>query len=275
MYGRGTCDMKAGVAAMVVAAERAADAGHDGDVVLALVADEEHGSRGSAAMLDHLAAAGTLPDACIVGEPTWLDVIVAHRGFSVVEVELHGRAAHSSRPHEGVNAVTLLGRLLGGVEQRDTALAAREPHPYAGHGSLLATLVRGGTAPFTLAARATAIVERRTIPGEPLNAGLCEVESILEQLAIPGECRELIARHAWELSDAPAAQRLVELLPFEGRAGAPYWMESAMWEAAGVPTVVCGPAGGGLHTDVEWVELEQLRAYEAALTALIPAFGRL
>ena len=69
-----------------------------------------------------------------------------------------------------------------------------------------------------------------------------------------------------------AAQRLVALLPFEGRAGAPYWMESALWEAAGVPTVVCGPAGGGLHTDVEWVELEQVWAYEQALTALIPAF---
>ena len=272
MYGRGTCDMKAGVAAMVVAAERAVESGHDGDVVLALVADEEHGSAGCVAVLDHLTEGGRLPDACLVGEPTWLDVIVAHRGFSAVEVELHGRAAHSSRPWEGVNAVTLLGRLLGAVEERDALLAAREPHPHAGHGSLMATVVRGGTAPFTLAARASAIVERRTVPGESLHAGLQEVESILDALALPGACRELVARDAWELSAAPAARRLVELLPFDGRAGAPYWMESAMWEAAGVPTVVCGPAGGGLHTDVEWVELEQLRAYELALTALIPAF---
>jgi acetylornithine deacetylase len=271
MYGRGTCDMKAGVAAMVVAAERAVAAGHGGDVVLALVADEEHGSLGTAAVLEHLA--GRLPDACIVGEPTWLSVIVAHRGFSVVEVELRGRAAHSSRPHEGVNAVTLLGRLLGGVAARDDALAAAEPHPYAGHGSLLATVVRGGMAPFTLAASASAIVERRTIPGEPLDAGLREVRAIIEERALDGECRELLARDAWELSDAPAVQRLLALLPFTDRAGAPYWMESAMWEAAGVPTVVCGPAGGGLHTAVEWVELEQVRAYEQALTALIPAFG--
>ncbi len=274
MYGRGTCDMKAGVAAMVVAAEHAAEAGHDGDVVLALVADEEHASVGSAAVLDVLRASGTLPDACIVGEPTWLDVIVAHRGYSVVEVELHGRAAHSSRPHEGLNAVTRLGRLLGGVEAHDEALAARAPHPHAGHGSLLATVVHGGSAPFTLAARASAIVERRTLPGEPLDTGLREVESIMESLALDGECRELLARDAWELSDAPAARRLLELLPFGGPAGAPYWMESALWEAAGVPTVVCGPAGGGLHTAVEWVELEQVRAYEAALTALIPAFSR-
>jgi len=273
MYGRGTYDMKGGVAAMVVAAERAADTGHDGDIVLALVADEEHGSLGTAAVLDHLA--GRLPDACIVGEPTWLELIVAHRGFSVVEVELHGRAAHSSRPHDGVNAVSLLGRLLGGIEQRDEELATREPHPYAGHGSLMATVVRGGSAPFTLAARASAIIERRTIPGEPLGSGLREVEAIVQELSLPAECRELIARDAWQLSDAPAVQRLVELLPFEDRAGAPYWMESAMWEAAGVPTLVCGPAGGGLHTDVEWLELEQLRAYEDALTALIPAFGLL
>jgi acetylornithine deacetylase len=274
LYGRGTCDMKAAVAAMVVAAERAAEAGHDGDVLLALVADEEHGSVGSTAVLEHLRAANRLPDACLIGEPTWLNVVVAHRGFSVVEVELRGRAAHSSRPHEGVNAVALLGRLLGGIERRDDALATREPHPYAGHGSLMATVARGGTAPFTLAASASAIVERRTVPGEPLDAGLREVESIMEALSLTGECRELLARGAWERSGAPAARRVVELLPSEGRTGAPYWMESARWEAAGVPTVVCGPAGGGLHTAVEWVELEQLRAYAEALAALIPAFGR-
>jgi acetylornithine deacetylase len=272
MYGRGTCDMKAGVAAIVVAAERAADTGHDGDIVLALVADEEHGSLGTAAVLEHLS--GRLPDACIVGEPTWLYVIVAHRGFSVLEVEIRGRAAHSSRPDDGINAVTRLGRLLTAVEARDHELQSTDPHPHAGHGSLMATVVRGGSAPFTLAARATAIIERRTIPGEPLDSGLKDVQAIIEQLALDADVivKELVARDAWELS--VAAQPLVELLPFTGRAGAPYWMESAMWEQAGVPTVVCGPAGGGLHTDVEWVELGQLRTYTDALASLITAFGR-
>ena len=272
LYGRGACDMKAGVAAMVVAAERAADAGHDGDVVLALVADEEHASLGTAAVLEHLA--GRLPDACIVGEPTWLDVIVAHRGFAAIEVEIRGRAAHSSRPHEGVNAVTLLGRLLAAIEARDDELAARAPHAYAGHGSMMATVVSGGSAPFMLAAAASAIVERRTVPGEPLDCGLRETRTIIERLGLDAECRELVARDPWELSDTPAAHRLLDLLPFEGREGAPYWMESALWEGAGVPTVVCGPAGGGLHTVVEWVELDQLRAYTEALTSLIPAFTK-
>ena len=235
------------------------------------MADEEHGSLGTAAVLDHLA--GRLPDACIVGEPTWLDVIVAHRGFAAIEVEIRGRAAHSSRPHEGVNAVTHLGRLLAAIEARDSELQARDPHPHTGHGSLMATVVNGGSAPFTLAASANAIVERRTVPGESRDTGMREVEAIIDQLGLDADCRELVARDPWQLSDAPAAHRLLELLPFEGRAGAPYWMESAMWEAAGVPTVVCGPAGGGLHTTVEWVELDQLRAYADALAALIPAFA--
>jgi acetylornithine deacetylase/succinyl-diaminopimelate desuccinylase-like protein len=271
MYGRGTCDMKAGVAAMVAAAEHAAGAGHDGDIVLALVADEEHGSLGTAAVLDHLGS--RLPDACLVGEPTWLGCVVAHRGFSAVEVEIRGRAAHSSRPQDGINAVTHLGRLLAAIEARDAQLAAAEPHPYAGHGSLMATVARGGSAPFTLAAHASAIVERRTIPGEPLGTGLREVRSLIEQLGLDAGATELVARDAWELSGAAAAQRLVELLPFSGRAGAPYWMESALWEGAGVPTVVCGPAGGGLHTVVEWVDLNQLRGYAETLAGLIPAFG--
>lgn len=204
-------------------------------------------------------------------------VIVAHRGFSAIEIELRGRAAHSSQPENGVNAVTMLGRLLAAVEAHDAELASREPHPYAGHGTMMATVVRGGSAPFTLAATASAVVERRTIPGERADAGLVEIEAMMQELGLDGECREVVARGPWELFDAPAAQRLVELLPFAGRVGAPYWMESEMWEATGVPTVVCGPAGGGLHTDVEWVELDQLRTYTDALTALIhsrsPASG--
>jgi acetylornithine deacetylase/succinyl-diaminopimelate desuccinylase-like protein len=104
-----------------------------------LVADEEHGNLGTAAVLEQLA--GRLPAACIVGEPTWLDLVVAHRGFSAFEVDQRGRAAHSSQPEHGVNAVTMLGRLLAAVEARDADLAARAPHPYAVHRPGLAALI--------------------------------------------------------------------------------------------------------------------------------------
>jgi acetylornithine deacetylase len=279
LYGRGSCDMKAGVAAMVAAAEHAATAGTRGDVVLALVADEEHGSLGSTAVLAHLAAAGRLPDACLIGEPTWLDLIVAHRGFAVVEVALRGRAAHSSLPADGVNAVTHLGRLLAAIEALDADLAARPPHPHAGTGSIQATVAQGGTAPFVLAASASAVIERRTVPGEPPDVALREVEGIVAALAaadptVRATCRETLRRPPWQLAaGAPLADALAAALPATPRRlGAPYWMESALWEEAGVPTVVCGPAGGGLHTDVEWVALDQLRTFAAALAGAVAAF---
>jgi acetylornithine deacetylase len=287
LVGRGACDMKAGVAAMVVCAERAAAQGTEGDVVLALVADEEHGSVGTEAVLAHLTARGALPDACIVGEPTWLELAVAHRGFAVIDVRLRGRAAHSSRPLDGSNAVTHLGRLLSAVERADIELSAPEQHPYAGHGSLVATVCRGGEAPFSLAATAVALVERRTVPGESAADAVREVEALLASLqaedpAVDGRCVEVLAREAWQARmDDPLTTRLLDLFtegfvatgrPAPGFVGAPYWMESALWDSAGVSTVVCGPAGGGLHGDDEWVDLGQVRSYAAALDHVIAGF---
>ncbi|WP_028067576.1 M20/M25/M40 family metallo-hydrolase [Solirubrobacter soli] len=337
LYGRGTCDMKAGVAALVVAAEHAARAGTRGDIVLALVADEEHGSLGTTAALARLTAlaeagaggeaaggvgrtggaglAGSeeaggaagagdagasdggagrasaggagaggdgpparggrrLPAACIVAEPTWLELASAHRGFAVVEVEVRGRAAHSSRPQDGVNAVTHLARVLAGVEARDAQLRDAAPHPLAGHPSFMATVVSGGTAPFVLPDHARATIERRTVPGEPADAGKRDVEAILDAHPdIDATVTQTMAREAWQLDDEhPAVRHIVELLGAPARTGFPYWMESALWENAGIPAVVCGPAGGGLHTDVEWVEVPQLEAYTETLKTLIPEF---
>jgi acetylornithine deacetylase/succinyl-diaminopimelate desuccinylase-like protein len=252
LYGRGSCDMKAGVAGMVAAAERTT-----GDVMLALVADEEHGSLGTSAVLERVK-----PRYALVGEPTWLDLVVAHRGFSVTEVEIRGRAAHSSRPQDGVNAVTHLGRLLHALEQHDAFLQAKGPHPHAGHGSVQATVVRGGDAPFILAPSATATVERRTVPGDE-----DDVEALVRSLGLDATCTRVMARDAWEMGSK--AEALARKLPNPKRVGAPYWMESALWEAAGVPAIVYGPAGGGLHTDVEWVELSQLHAYTDALITLL------
>ncbi len=287
LYGRGACDMKAGVAGLVVAAEAAAAADPDLPLTLALVADEEDASLGTEAVIARLVDRGPLPDACLVGEPTWLDLAVAHRGFAVVDIELRGRAAHSSLPADGVNAVTHLGRLLVAIDQHQGELDARAPHPLLGHGATMATLAGGGTAPFMVPARASATYERRTLPGESTEDALREVREILGSLhaadpMVDATATLRVAREAWEQDDSGAARDLADLLADEllaggarepRRIGAPYWMESALWQAAGIPTVVCGPAGGGLHSALEWVEVAQIRTYAVAVAAALGRFG--
>ena len=284
MLGRGTSDMKGGVAGLVVAAEQLVAAGVRGRLVLALVADEEDASLGTAGVLEAL---GDVPmDVCLVAEPTWLNLAVAHRGYAVIKVGLHGRAAHSSQPEQGVDVLAPLGALLVAVGERDRALRRASPHPLLAHGSLLPTVAHGGSAPFTVAARAEALIERRTLPGEDAAAALSEVRDLVGAVTAGtpglGSTAELVlARDAWQADALGPAAELMDLLadalPAAGaarpaRTGAPYWMESALWQASGVPAVVCGPAGGGLHAVDEWVDLAQLRRFPVAVAAAVGRF---
>lgn len=279
LLGRGAADMKGGVAALVTAAEELAVRGAPGRVVLALVADEEDASLGTEAVLEALPGLGVVPDVAVVGEPTWLALAETLRGYALVEVTLTGRAAHSSQPELGTNAVSHLGRLLTAVEARDRAL----PDP---GGSIMVTVAAGGESPFVLARSATALVERRTVAGESSSDALAEVEQVVADLAaddpeVAGSARLVIARDAWRLdTDGPAAAlgtrleaALAQGAPLQGahpgRLHAPYWMEAPLWQAAGIPALVCGPAGGGLHAADEWVDLRQVRRYAVSLTAAI------
>lgn len=278
LEGRGSCDMKGGVAAMVVAAEELARRRVPGRVVLALVADEEDESMGTLAVLEALPGLGVEADVAVIGEPTWLALAQSLRGYALVEVTLTGRAAHSSQPDLGINAVTHLGRLLVAVESRGVEIAERG-------GSLMVTLASGGESPFVLAQSARALVERRTVPGERSDAALAEVEHLLVHLrlqddTVSSHSRLVVARDPWQLDDTGPAATLARDLeralgddavpePFH----APYWMEAPLWQAAGIPTVVCGPAGGGLHAADEWVDLHQVRRYAVALTDAVAGWA--
>jgi acetylornithine deacetylase len=288
LFGRGSSDMKGGLAGLVVAAETLRRRRVPGRVVLALVADEEDASLGSEAVIRELGTHGIRGDVCLIAEPTWLDFAVAHRGYAVVRVQLRGRAAHSSQPDQGVNATSHLGRLLVAVDAAGSRLGDGVAHPLVGRGSLMATVARAGGAPFTLAAGAEALIERRTIPGEPGKRALDEVRSIVAELRkddpeVDGTCELVIARDPWELADDSAAGELLGFLstslrttgaPQPRRVGAPYWMESALWEESGVPTVLYGPAGGGLHAADEWVDVAQVRAFPEAVAAAVERFLR-
>jgi acetylornithine deacetylase len=267
LTGRGAADMKAGVAAMVVAAEALLAADAPVRPVLALVADEEDASRGSEAVIAALPGLGIRPDVCLIGEPTDLVPPRSLRGFAVVRVRFAGRAAHSSQPELGVNAVSLMSGLIQAVETRAVAVRA------AG-GDLMVTVARGGDSPFVVPASAECVVERRTVPGESARDALDEVRALLD----PGATAELEAyREAWRLdTDGPAADlanRLGEVLGTEATFDAPYWMEAPLWQAV-CPTVVCGPSGGGLHAVDEWVDLDQVRRYAEGLPEALVAWAR-
>jgi acetylornithine deacetylase len=260
LVGRGAADMKGGVAAMVVAAERLTAAGAAVRPVLALVADEEDASIGSEAVIAALPGLGIRPDACIIGEPT--DNVLARtlRGFGVVRVRFAGRAAHSSQPELGVNAVTHLGRLLHAVDA---------------HPDLMATVARGGTSAFVVPDSAECVVEQRVPPGVPASGALDLVEALLTPDL--QATAELVAhREAWRLDEtgpaADLAARLGAALGTGASFDAPYWMEAPLWQAL-CQTVVCGPSGGGLHAVDEWVDLRQVEAYADALVAALGAWS--
>ncbi|HEY8307915.1 MAG TPA: M20/M25/M40 family metallo-hydrolase [Lapillicoccus sp.] len=264
LSGRGAADMKGGVAALVTAAEAVVASRPPVRVVLTLVADEEDASRGSEAVITALPSLGIRPDVCVIAEPTDLTPARSLRGFAVVRVRFEGRAAHSSQPELGVNAVSHLGRFVMSVDAHALAVRARG-------GDLMVTVARGGDSPFVVPEWAECLVERRTAPGESAATALAEVRDLLP----PGAdaTAELQAyREAWELdAEGPAAElatHLGDALGTSATFAAPYWMEAPLWQAV-CPTLVCGPSGGGLHAADEWVDLRQVRAFAEALPGVL------
>jgi acetylornithine deacetylase len=270
LYGRGAYDMKAGVAAALIACRDAASLGLAGDVIVAAVADEEHASLGVQEVLSALRA-----DAAIVTEPTELDVVIAHKGFVWAEIEVAGRAAHGSRPHLGVDAIVKSGPVLTALGALDEALGART-NPLVGRGSVHASLIRGGEELSSYPARCVLGLERRTLPGETAGDVEAELAALLDRCRardpeLDATQRTLLVREPFEVpDDAPivavvrdaAAGAIGRPPPISG---ASYWADAAFIAAAGIPTVMFGPAGAGAHAAEEWVSLESTEAVARTL----------
>lgn len=264
LFARGAADMKGGIAAMVVAAEAAVAAGSPVRPVLALVADEEDASIGSAQAIATLDDSHLTADLCLIAEPTDLAICRSLRGFGVVKVQFPGRAAHSSQPENGVNAVTHLGGLLHRVEARATELRKHG-------GDLMATSVAGGQSTFVIPDSAECIVEMRTPPGQAGAQALDEVTALLDP-DWGAHAQLLLSRDGWQLDGTGPAAEFAHTLGTELGTGptfdAPYWMEAPMWQEF-CPTLVCGPSGGGLHAVDEWVDLQQVRSFAQGLTTTL------
>lgn len=249
LYGRGSYDMKGAVAALMLAAAEAP--GLCGDIVLTAVADEELASVGTESVLERVTA-----DAALVAEPTELRVAVAHRGFVGFEIETAGVAAHGSRPDLGVDAIVKMGPILVALERLDRQLQDGARHPLAGTGSVHASLIEGGQELSSFPARCVLVGERRTIPGESVDA----VEQELRALAGEAAFRRIAARDPYEAAvDHPFVELAVRISGGQAPVGAAFWTDAALIAAAGIPTILLGPIGAGAHAEEEWVDIDSLQ----------------
>jgi acetylornithine deacetylase len=260
LYGRGAYDMKAGVAAALLACREA-----DG-IVVAAVADEEHASLGVQEVLRSVEA-----DAAIVTEPTEMELVVAHKGFVWAEIEVSGRAAHGSRPHLGEDAIVKAGPVLVGIGDWDERLGGRS-HPLLGRGSVHASLIEGGAEMSSYPARCVVRLERRTLPGETAAQVGHEIEETLERAGLrDAHYDTLLVREPFEVDEdaeivgavREAARGATGEEPPIG--GASYWADAAFIAAAGIPTVMFGPSGEGAHAAVEWVSIDDTLAVTRTL----------
>jgi acetylornithine deacetylase len=252
LYGRGAYDMKSGLASALIACREA-----PGDVVVAAVADEEHSSLGVQEVLGSVTA-----DAAIVTEPTELELIVAHKGFVWIEIEVEGRAAHGSRYEEGVDAIVKAGPILTALGELDAALGART-HPLLGRGSVHASLIEGGAEMSSYPARCTIGLERRTLPGETAEHVEQELQRLIEGTATQ---RTILVREPFAVDpDETIVQAVAAAAGNPKLTGAPYWADAAFIAAAGIPTVMYGASGTGAHAVEEWVSVKDTVAVTETL----------
>jgi acetylornithine deacetylase len=263
LYGRGSQDMKGSLAAMLTAVRILQSEGIrlGGDLILACVSDEELASQGTEHFLRHYRA-----DAAIVTEPTDLRLCLAHRGFISYEVETIGRAAHGSRYDEGIDAIIHMGHFLTRLDELGRELLQRPPHPLVGPPSLHASIIQGGAEYSTYPAYCKLVMERRICPGETIASASRELQDLIDQLSqddpnFRADMHITLSRSPFQVEpDSPIVHVVANALSQRTSkeavpGGVPFWTDAALLAEAGIPTVLLGPTGHGLHSVEEFVDL--------------------
>jgi acetylornithine deacetylase len=276
LYGRGAYDMKGSVAVMLLLADHFARNRPPIDLLLTFVADEEDKSLGMEYVArSWLPQQKTIPAGGIFLEPTELSIGVCHKGFAWFEIEVAGRAAHGSRPEQGVDAIFPLAAGLGELERIQTGLRIGEAHRHLGRPTLHVGTIRGGSALSVIAAEAHLAWERRTIPGEAPDAPDLEFERVISAVErAPGNHtvsgRKLFERAPHEVEETSLpVQRLQSASPRSSLSGCSFWADSALGARAGIPSVLFGPLGHGAHAVDEWVSLESLETVYRVVRSVV------
>lgn len=279
LYGRGSADMKSGVAASLIAIAKAKTEKLKGDVIFAGVADEEDLSIGT----EQILSAGWHADGAIICEPTSEEIINAHKGFVWIEVDIHGVAAHGSRFDLGVDAITRAGYFLVELDRYSKTLLNGPASTLLGTPSIHASIVKGGEEPASYPAKCTISLEKRTLVGETSASVKAEMEDLLQKVAreIPGytyDVRATFSRPAFEIrSDHPLVSLVADGIntvmgKYPAFVAAPYWTDSALLADKGIPSVLYGAKGEGLHAKEEWVEVQSIEKLSSVLIHTMQQF---
>jgi acetylornithine deacetylase/succinyl-diaminopimelate desuccinylase family protein len=275
LYGRGSCDDKASIAAFMGALRILRTMTLPCTVVFAATSGEEFAGRGITALME----AGLHADGAIVGEPTRLEVVVAHKGCVRAELHVRGRAAHSSRPQEGRNAIEAAARIVS-----DLKAPARPPHPLVGAPTLAFTQISGGVGINTIPEHCVVRFDRRVVPGETPDGVLQEMRAALAALPLPdgirAEIRDpFIADGAMETDpDGPLTRAVLSAVrrhrPGASATGVAYGTDAGRIARFNIPAVVFGPGDiAQAHAADEWVDLAEVEIATRIIVDAALAFG--
>ncbi len=275
LHGRGACDTKGSVAAMLGAVCELAAAKsrpRETEIVFAGLMDEEHAQAGSRA----LAASGFQADLAIIGEPTRLQVVTAHKGSLWLQLETCGRAAHGAMPHLGKNAVHEMARIVAVLETDYAAQLRRRKHQLLGVATVNVGQISGGTQPNIVPDRCAMAIDRRTLPGETESSVCREITALLRAQKLSATIASAKLAPALPLETDPRLPLVRQFLRSVGQTkpvGVNYFCDAAVLAAAGIPSVVFGPGDiAQAHSADEWISLAAL---ERAKDLLVKFFKSL
>lgn len=272
LYGRGACDTKGSVAAMFAALCDLAKKGPrpaQTEITLVGLVDEEHDQSGSRA----LAASRVQADLAIVGEPTGLTVVTAHKGSLWLRFETRGKSAHGARPELGRNAVHEMCRVVDLLQSDYAAGLRRRRHPLLGQPTVSVGVIRGGTQPNIVPDHCMVLVDRRTLPGESETSVRREILTLLKRQGLRAACADNKLSPCNPLETNPQLPLVARLLAQVGQrkpAGVDYFSDAAVLAEAGIPSVVFGPGDiAQAHTPDEWIDLAELEQARQTLARFL------
>jgi acetylornithine deacetylase/succinyl-diaminopimelate desuccinylase-like protein len=262
IYGRGACDTKGSVAAFFQSLLNVAASGprpNHTEILFVGLIDEENMQLGSR----HFAQHGPQGDLAIVGEPTGLEIVTAHKGDVWLRLRTTGRSAHGATPHRGRNAVTAMSRIVLALETEYAAeLAARPAHPRLGRPTINVGRIDGGRQPNIVPAECTIDIDRRTLPGETEAGVRREIIALLRRHGLKAAYDNLRTNPCEPLDtcpDLPLVRSLTRAAGRKGTRGVHYFTDAAPLAAGGTPSVVFGPGDiAQAHTEREWLAISQL-----------------